>query len=181
MQDKPEHHKKLDKTLLYLIILVGILLIAGIIAWFMGQKSQEPSENFQTESQQPLNSTDSAKNKDLERLAAQSMDVERGTDITLLHVEIEKYFTTHGIFPTLDQLNDKAWREANTPGIEEQSLKDPEGTQAALVSAQTNGAYAYSVTPASCDNASLGKCTGYTLIAVSESGQTITKQALHQQ
>src|SRR5690606_22081450 len=87
--------------------------------------------------------------------AAGSRDTERQSDIKAIHAQLEAYFANNGRYPTLDMMNDKAFKELNFKGLDEAALQDPNGASSTLVSIPVKDAYSYAVTAAgggACDN-----------------------------
>lgn len=105
-------------------------------------------------------------------------NTERQTDVKAIHSQVEAYYAQNGRYPTLADLNDGAFRDANMKGLDEDALKDPKGTAATLVDTPTANAYSYEVLPAGCDN-STTDCAEYTLTATNEGGGTYTKENLN--
>lgn len=108
-------------------------------------------------------------------------NTERQTDIKAIHGQVEAYYAQNGRYPTLANLNDGAFRDANMKGLDEEALKDPKGTTATLVSSPAANAYSYEVTATgggACDN-STTDCAEYTLTATNEGGGTYTKENLN--
>lgn len=107
---------------------------------------------------------------------------ERQTDINSVSSQLEGYFAKNSGYPTLDNLNDADWREANEikMGDSDKALADPSNAdQAALVGTVASGSYAYvpSGTAANCvsptdeDGESVGAanpCNKYVLTATYE-------------
>ena len=106
-------------------------------------------------------------------------DTERTTDVKAIHGQVEAYYAQNGKYPTLANLNDSTWRGTNMKGLDAEALKDPKGSAQTLVASPSGTAYSYAVTPANCDNASNGDCTGYTLTATLEGGGTFVKTNLN--
>jgi hypothetical protein len=106
-------------------------------------------------------------------------DAERKTDINALHGQLEAYQALNGRYPSLAEMNDPSWRSKNLQGLDGAALQDPAGSTKTLVAAPAAHSYSYQATPAGCDNASKGDCTGYTLTATLDDGGTYVKQALN--
>jgi hypothetical protein len=106
-------------------------------------------------------------------------DTERKTDINALHGQVEAYQAVNGMYPSLAEMNDPSWRSKNLKGLDDAALQDPAGSAKTLVAAPVAHSYSYQATPAGCDNASKGDCTGYTLTATLDGGGTYVKQALN--
>ena len=107
-------------------------------------------------------------------------DTERKTDINAVHGQVEAYQAQNGKYPTLDNVNDAAFRSNNMKGLDAAALADPNnaGSQQ-LCAAATATCYGYTVTPNGCDNGANGDCTTYTLTADLEGGGTYQKQSLN--
>jgi type II secretory pathway pseudopilin PulG len=101
-------------------------------------------------------------------------DTKRRTDINALQSQLEVYYTDNGVYPTLANLNDAAWRKANLPGFDDSILKDPAGTQAKLVAVPQAKFYAYS--PKGCDSAG---CSSYTVTATLDGGTALKKDSFN--
>ncbi len=108
-------------------------------------------------------------------------DTERQTDIKAMHSQVEAHYAENGRYPTFGNMNDSTWRQTNMRGLEEEALRDPEGSDAKL-SAST-AEYTYTYTPKAVDgsdcNNSSKDCTTYELTAKLDDGSTFTKSALN--
>jgi len=102
-------------------------------------------------------------------LQVQARDTERKTDIASLQAHLEAYYAMEGKYPTLADLNSQSWRAAHMQGLDNEALKDPQGTSATLVASPTAKAYAYQ------PNTDGSK---YTLTATLEAGGTYVKTNL---
>lgn len=105
-------------------------------------------------------------------------NTERTTDIKAIHGQVEAYYAENGYYPSLENLNDPAWRVSNLSGLDQEALRDPQGSANVIVSSPTAKSYSYSVTPAGCNNVTI-KCTKYVLTANYEGGGTFTKESLN--
>jgi prepilin-type N-terminal cleavage/methylation domain-containing protein len=109
-------------------------------------------------------------------------DTERQTDVKAIHGQVEAYYAQNGRYPTLANINDSTFRTANMKGLDPDALYDPkqDSTDATPV-ADTAAAnvYAYVASPANCDNAANGDCTGYVMTATLEGGGTYVKNSLN--
>jgi hypothetical protein len=105
-------------------------------------------------------------------------DSTRETDINTLQTQLEYYYGLNGFYPTLKNLNDKAWRKNNMYLAQDYFLSDPDSTSTVLVAKPQKKAYSYEVKPAGCDNDSK-KCTDYTLTATKSDGTTFVKKSLN--
>lgn len=106
-------------------------------------------------------------------------NTKRQTDINAIASHVEAYNASNGKYPTLANMNDTAFRAANTKGLDPAALQDPKGTAQTLVAAPVADSYAYQPTDDSgnaCDNATTD-CTKYTLTATLEGGGTYVKQS----
>ena len=93
---------------------------------------------------------------------AKARDTERQTDLKSLQGNLEAVYASDGEYPTLSELNNTAWRQANMPGLDSGSYEDPQGSTDQLAAAPTAKTYSYQV---GADGQS------YTLTAELESGQ----------
>jgi prepilin-type N-terminal cleavage/methylation domain-containing protein len=101
-------------------------------------------------------------------------NTERETDIKAVHGQIESYYSTNSRYPTLANLQDNTWVQANLKGLDVGALVAPRQTAANTI-VGTGGSvdnYVYAPTPSGCDNTATD-CTGYQLSAAREgSGAT---------
>jgi prepilin-type N-terminal cleavage/methylation domain-containing protein len=102
----------------------------------------------------------------------------RESHVSQLSNLLEYYYGQNSVYPTLANLNDEQWRNANNFKLDAELLKDPSGKQAVLVSTPTAGAFTYVTTPADCNNNGID-CTGYTLTANYEGGGTFEKKSMY--
>lgn len=112
-------------------------------------------------------------------------NTDRENDVRILHQQLEAYYAQNGRYPTLANLNDSTFRSDNMRGMDDDTLRDPKGSDAALVAAPAANSYAYAATGdggVACDNTSVD-CTGYTLTATYEGevngSTTYVKEALN--
>lgn len=108
-------------------------------------------------------------------------NTERQTDIKAIHGQVEAYYAQNGRYPTLANLNDATFRDANMRGLDAEALRDPKGTAATLAATPAANVYSYAVTAVgggACDNATTD-CAEYTLTATNEGGGTYTKENLN--
>lgn len=104
-------------------------------------------------------------------------NTERQRDIKAIQNQIEGYYVRNGRFPTLANLNDNAWREANMRDLKSNDLQDPKSKNQQLVATPQATSYAYTVTASddsTCDNTAKD-CTKYTLTAFYEGGETFVR------
>jgi type II secretory pathway pseudopilin PulG len=108
-------------------------------------------------------------------------DSERQSDIKELRDGLEGYFAATNHYPTLNELNDNAWRNTHLKSIEDHVFRDPSGSDNKFTDKPTANVYTYSVTSASgnpCGSAE-SPCTQYTLSASLEGGGLYTKYNLN--
>lgn len=109
-------------------------------------------------------------------------DTERTTDVKAIHGQVEAYYASKGVYPTLANLNDSSWRSTNMKGLDQEALKDPKGSGYTLAASASSTQYGYDVQNASggaCDNTTGNECTQYTLTANLEGGGTFQKKNLN--
>ncbi len=116
--------------------------------------------------------------RSLDSISTNTKDLDREGDINTIHAQLEMYYAENGSYPSLGNMNDKSWRTTNMKGLYDSDLTDPDSSSTILVIQPKAGAYAYAVTPSSCNNAS-EKCTGYTLTATLENRELFSKKALN--
>lgn len=102
----------------------------------------------------------------------------READVNAVHSQLEYFYGQNNRYPTLDEINDSAWRDDNMAGLDDGAMQDPQGSAATLVASPAAASYSYAVTPTGC--ASSGTvCTGYTLTATYEGEGTFVKNSLN--
>jgi prepilin-type N-terminal cleavage/methylation domain-containing protein len=107
-------------------------------------------------------------------------NTERQHDIDELHVALEAYYTQYNMYPTLNEVNNAAWRASNMKGMNDQVMHDPEGTSYELSPTPAKHIYAYKVTSTTgkpCDDIHV-ICTEYTLTATLDGGGTYVENSL---
>lgn len=119
-----------------------------------------------------------------------SRDAERKSDLSILQAKLEDYRDKKGFYPSLSQLNDSNFRNSNLAPLDQSILRDPRwnssnrscsvgGTVIFQASTPASGCYAYTPTPAGCDNSAGGNCLDYSLSVVLEAdGSVYTKQSI---
>ncbi len=105
-------------------------------------------------------------------------DTERRTDIQSLHTQLEAYYSQHGFYPSLSNLNDSSFRKTNLQGLSESALETPDFSSSVLLNSPSKNGYSYQTTPSDCDNNTEQKCLSYALIAILESGEIFEKRDL---
>lgn len=106
-------------------------------------------------------------------------DTERETDIQSIHAQLEAYYSQHGFYPSLSNLNDGSFRKSNLKGLSESALQTPNFSSSVLLSTPSENGYSYQTTPRDCNNDTEQKCLSYTLIAILESGEIFEKRDLN--
>lgn len=106
---------------------------------------------------------------------------ERQQDIKELRDGLETYFAITNRYPTLQELNNDAWRATYLNSLDEAVFRDPSGNNDRFVSKTTPKSYAYTVTSAGGTECGTPQapCTQYTLTASLEGGGTYTKNNLN--
>jgi prepilin-type N-terminal cleavage/methylation domain-containing protein len=118
-------------------------------------------------------------------------NTKRQTDINALQGQLEAYFAQQGKYPTLANMDDRAWIQSNLKGLDLAALQDPKWSTSATCKDSSNAAilagsagancYSYDAkndAGTACDN-SASDCTKYTLTATNEGGGTYTKSSLN--
>jgi type II secretory pathway pseudopilin PulG len=173
---------KSKKPLVILLIVVVLLLLAGGAFALTQMKDNKKTTTTPT--------APSAASQDDSVLAGQqakARDSERQADINALHSHIEAYFAQNGYYPTLTELNDRAFRTTNMKGLDPDALQDPEGKDAVLVAKPLAKTYAYAATAkdgTECVKevvSSSKDCFHYTLTATLSDGSTYIKKDLNQE
>lgn len=109
-------------------------------------------------------------------------DSKRKNDINAIAAALETYNSDKNTYPTLAHLTDGAWVTSHMKGFKPEALTDPKAKTLALVNGSTasDTQYAYSVTPAGCDDAddTTTPCTNYTISAKLEAdGKQFSQQS----
>jgi prepilin-type N-terminal cleavage/methylation domain-containing protein len=101
-------------------------------------------------------------------------DADRKSDINAIYSQVEVYFAQNSKYPTLANLNDGTWRDANVKGLSADTIHAPNSSTDLQASGTSTSSYTYTATPSGCDN-STTDCVGFTLTAGLESGGDFTK------
>lgn len=104
-------------------------------------------------------------------------NTERQRDIDELRIELESFYFHYNQYPTFADVNNPAWRATYMKGLNNEVLRDPNGSSYKLVTSPTKNAYAYHVTSTNgkqCDDVRV-ICTEYTLTATLAGGGTYIK------
>ena len=122
---------------------------------------------------------------------AKNRNNDRQLDIDTIQSQLETYYAQYSKYPTLANLNDTAWREANMKNLSEKSLQDPRwtdklkactvDTKVSVITSATADCYAYQPIGADgspCDNVTIG-CAQYTLTATLEGGSKYVRGSLN--
>lgn len=107
-------------------------------------------------------------------------DADRRSDIASIAAQAEVYFAENSRYPSLADLNDSTWRDANVKGLSADVTQPPNSTQPMVASAgSATDRYQYVTVPSACDSdatsATLPDCTDFTLTANLENGGTFSK------
>jgi hypothetical protein len=106
-----------------------------------------------------------------------AMDAERKVDLQALQGQLEAYYAQHGVYPSLNLLNDASWRSTNMKGLDSNALADPAGKKTALAPGATNTQYGYKADV--CDVLSPDRCDTYVLTALLSDGTTYKLNSLN--
>lgn len=121
---------------------------------------------------------------------AKNRNSERQASINFTQSQLETYYAENSKYPSLSQLNDPAWREANLKKLKDDAIKDPrwdkdgacsKDNKARFADTPTEKCYSYQVTTtdaAFCDNEK-NACVQYTLTASFEGGEKYVKTSLN--
>lgn len=109
---------------------------------------------------------------------SKAKDTERKTDIGALYSKLEEYYALNGRYPTFDQFNNPTWRKDNMKGLDDEALKDPDGTAATLSAQPDLYAYSYTAYPEGCGGQD-DDCLDYTLTATLDEGGTYVKNSIN--
>jgi hypothetical protein len=171
--------KKVGQSLLF-ISLLGFVVWGSVLYFFNAKQAEETQKQIDTAQQELTNELEAIQQSS----QASYENTERETDIKALQGQVEAYYAVNGYYPTLNDLNNKSFRESNMVGLSDEALIDPAGSRPTLTSKPTKSAYSYEVSPQGCDNTDPAKaCTSYVLTATYEgtvSGAgTYAKEALN--
>lgn len=122
---------------------------------------------------------------------AKNRNGNRQVAIDNLQSQLETYYAQYSRYPTYDNLNDDAWRQANLKDFQSKSLEDPRWdskntactTSGKAVIADEPSTDCYSYQPIGpdgtvCDNDKV-MCAQYTLTAILEGGGKYVKGSLN--
>lgn len=114
-------------------------------------------------------------------------DKQRQADIETLQSQLEIFYATHNLYPSVAELNNPGWRAANMKTLSDETLKDPRWSPQGSCSQDGKpilgageNCYSYEVSAADgapCDVTVL--CAHYTLTATLENGQNFVKASLN--
>lgn len=104
-------------------------------------------------------------------------NTERETDIKAVHGQVEAYYASNGIYPSLADLQSDTWVQSNLQGLDLGALRAPNQAANTIVGAGSGatGNYEYDAT---CDGSG-ANCSDYTLTANLEGGGTFTRDGLN--
>lgn len=122
---------------------------------------------------------------------AKTRNSNRQADIDGLQSQLETYYAQYSKYPTLSNINDTAWRQANLKDFSDKTLQDPRWSdatkdcatkgKATLANKPSRDCYAYQpIGPdgKSCDNDAV-VCAQYTLTASLEGNGKYVKGSLN--
>lgn len=102
---------------------------------------------------------------------------ERQNDIRAIQQTIESYYAQTEKYPSLNEINDSAFRGKNLKGLADEMLTDPQSKQAILVAKPAAKVYAYQPVGedgGKCDNKARD-CLTYVLTATQEGAEEFSK------
>lgn len=122
---------------------------------------------------------------------AKNRNSDRQASIDTIQGQLETYYAQYSKYPTLENLNDAVWRQANLKNLAVATLQDPQWSssnkacttdkKSAMTNKPTTDCFAYQVTTpdgSSCDNKGV-VCAQYTLTAMLEGGGKYVKSSLN--
>lgn len=122
---------------------------------------------------------------------AKNRNNRRQTAIDTLQSQLETYYVQYSRYPTVANLNDSTWRQANMKNVSDSSLTDPHwsikttactaSNKATVINKPTTNCYSYQpVGPdgSACNDTTV-MCAQYTLTALLEGGGKYVKSSLN--
>lgn len=122
---------------------------------------------------------------------AKNRNNQRQSEINTIKSQLEAYYVQNSKYPSLNELNDTAWRTKNLPDLKESTLQDPRWSKngkvcnasgnVQLTAVPEAECYSYQVTGSDgsvCDNGKV-VCAQYTLTAMLEGGDKYVKSSLN--
>lgn len=122
---------------------------------------------------------------------AKNRNSDRQAAIDTLQSQLETYYAQYSVYPTLSNVNDTTWRQANLKKVQASSIKDPRWSESDAACTKSNvpvlsdspadNCYSYQVTTSDgspCDNKK-SMCAQYTLTAKLEGGGKYVKSSLN--
>ena len=109
-------------------------------------------------------------------IQAKARNGKRSTDIQVIQTQIEAFYSQSGYYPSLTDLNSKAWRTTNMKSLDKVALTDPSApcdpdvSTTCVAAAPAAKIYSYAVTDASlaaCETTDTN-CAVYTLTGTYE-------------
>ena len=114
-------------------------------------------------------------------------DSQRQTDINAVNGHVATFYTDHGFYPTLKDLQDSNFVSTYMKGLDPQALVDPKGPSANITDTSDSDQYGYVAAGTSCSNTTAttvtngelqdNGCDSYTLTATLENGGTFVKKS----
>ena len=197
-QGTPSTHPN-KRALIVVIICASVLLLAAviIIVWLVltknsSQASVEQTTSTAAKSSQGDATTNQYPATDPNAITIRARDTERKTDMDMLSNQLEAYYAKTGGYPTISDINNQSWRNANdfSTGDNNDALADPltptVTTLVAKLPSASTGSYTYRVTPDGCVSATNGSgtdvktsnlCTDFTLTALLENKSDASKDS----
>ncbi|MFZ1812515.1 MAG: hypothetical protein WAU02_03295 [Candidatus Saccharimonadales bacterium] len=117
----------------------------------------------------------------LQNVQAKSRDAQRTTDIYAAATQLEVYYNSNGYYPSINELNDPAWRSAHLPDLNVAAYTDPEGSSDKYADKPIAHQYSYqsgadsSLKPCSPTN----QCNYFKISATMSDGTVFTKESLN--
>jgi competence protein ComGC len=122
---------------------------------------------------------------------ATSRNDDRQGDVNTLQGELEAYFAEKSQYPSLEQINDEAWRKKNMKDLKAGAIDDPQWDaettdckvkdKPALAAKPAKKCYSYQATTtdgSACTDVKVA-CAQYTLTAELEGGEKYVKSSLN--
>lgn len=184
--------KRISSSTLAILVSASIILVivaAGLIAFLLQQTTKNKSDGKNGTSSQNYNTSNPPRpsapsfNTPAD-INIRARDTERKTDINSLTNQLEKYYAITGSYPSLQDVNNPAWRITNhfNTGEGDKALADPlhttTTTLAGTLPSTTTGPYTYQPMPLGCNSATNAKnenlvnttnlCQSFTLTALLE-------------
>lgn len=106
------------------------------------------------------------------RESAASLDSARQSDLKSIHQYLATFYSNNNFYPLITELSNQGWVQGSIKGADPDIFRDPMSTSVTLAPAPIANIYAYSTTPAGCDNTPLNPCLHYQITATLTTGMT---------